>query len=129
MESIVEDDSYVGYIQGSSSDGCMDNCELYRDCKAVVIPYVIYKSAGSGWIFPKNSPLLPIFQHYVTSLVKEGGMMKKIEDKIKIEMDNNPLMPCQICADYDGAPIGIEKAFSLFGLLIGGAGLCWITFL
>ena len=25
MESIVEDDSYVGYIQGSSSDGCMDN--------------------------------------------------------------------------------------------------------
>ena len=84
MESIVEDDSYVGYIQGSSGDGCMRDCEVYQACKVVVIPYTIYKSAGSGWIFPKNSPLLPIFSHYVTSLMKEGGMYTRISKTIEI---------------------------------------------
>ena len=129
MESIVEDDSYVGYIQGSSGDGCMRDCEVYQDCKVVVIPYTIYKSAGSGWIFPKNSPLLPIFSHYVTSLLKEGGMYGRISNKVSIEMGSNPLEQCQICSDVEGEPIGIEKAFSLFGLMIAGGGLSLITFL
>ena len=129
MKSIVEDDSYVGYIQGSSGDGCMRDCDLYRHCKVVVIPYTIYKSAGSGWIFPKNSPLLPIFSHYVTSLMKEGGMYTRISNKVGIEMGSNPLEQCQSCSDIEGEPIGIEKAFSLFGLMIAGGGLSLITFL
>ena len=129
MESIVEDDSYVGYIQGSSGDGCMRDCEVYQDCKVVVIPYTIYKSAGSGWIFPKNSPLLPIFSHYVTSLMKEGGMYARISNKVVIERGANPLEQCQSCSDIEGEPIGIEKAFSLFGLMIAGGGLSLITFL
>ena len=129
MKSIVEDDSYVGYIQGSSGDGCMRDCDEYRDCKVVVIPYTIYKSAGSGWIFPKNSPLLPIFSHYVTSLMKEGGMYARISNKVVIERGANPLEQCQSCSDIEGEPIGIEKAFSLFGLMIAGGGLSLITFL
>ena len=129
MESIVEDDSYVGYIQGSSGDGCMRDCEVYQACKVVVIPYTIYKSAGSGWIFPKNSPLLPIFSHYVTSLMKEGGMYARISNKVVIERGANPLEQCQSCSDIEGEPIGIEKAFSLFGLMIAGGGLSLITFL
>ena len=129
MGSIVEDDSYVGYIQGGGSDGCMRDCDEYRECKVVVIPYTIYKSAGSGWIFPKNSPLLPIFSHYVTSLMKEGGMYTRISRTVTIEMGSNPLEPCQTCSDIEGEPIGIEKAFSLFGLMIAGGGLSLITFL
>ena len=103
----------------------MGNNEHYRNCEVVVIPHVIYNSAGAGWIFPKNSPLLPIFTHYVTSLMKEGALYKRISATYA----KNPGAPCQVCPEYDGAPIGPEKVFSLFGLMFGGVGLCVITFL
>ena len=125
MTTIANDEDYAGYVLSGSKTGCMGNSPEYRSCKVVVIPHVIYRSAGSGWVFPKNSPLLPMFQHYVTAIMKEGALHKRIA----LQYTNDPLMKCQICPDYDGSAIGPEKVFSLFGLICTGAGLSVIIFL
>ena len=103
----------------------MANSDEYRKCKLVVIPHVIYKSAGSGWVFPKNSALLPIFRYYVTSIMKEGAILTRVSRSYT----KNPLEKCQTCEEYDGSPIGAEKTFSLFGLMFAGVGFSIIIFL
>ena len=110
---------------GGDQTGCMIDSPEYRKCEVVVIPHVIYKSSGKGWIFPKNSALLPIFQYYVKAIMKEGALLKRIERTYMM----NPLEQCQICVEYDGSPIGAEKTFSLFGLMFAGVGVSMITFL
>ena len=125
LKTITDDDSYVGYMSSGSKTGCMGNSPEFRDCKVMVIPYVIRKTSGSGWVFPKNSPLLPVFNHLHTSIMKEGALYKRIN----IQYASNPLAKCQICDDYDGKPIGPEKVFSLFGLMVAGACFSFITLL
>ena len=87
-----------------------------------MVPHVIATSLGMGWIFPKRSPFLPIFHKHIT-LIKETGVYNRIGDTY------DPLkgMPGQICKEYDGEPIGAEKSFSLFGMMISGACLSVIT--
>ena len=102
----------------------MSISQEYKRCEVVVIPHVIYKSYGSGWVFPKNSALLPIFQYYVTAM-KEGALLWRIGRLYS----TNPYEKCQICDEYDGSPIGAEKTFSLFGVMFAGMGISIITFL
>ena len=125
LTTVTNDDSYVGYMSSGSKSGCMGNSPEFRACKVVVIPFVIRKSSGSGWVFQKNSPLLPIFNHYHISLMKEAALYKRMA----VQYTNNPLAKCQICDDYDGDPIGPEKVFSLFGLMVAGACFSVITLL
>ena len=99
------------------------HCKQFSECKVLAIPEVIDKVTGAGWIFPKKSPLLPMFNHYV-SLIKEGGIYEKMKNNY-----NDQLVTGQVCPDYDGKPIGLPKCFSLFGLLSAGGILSLILLL
>ena len=103
----------------------MSNSPEYRKCEIVVIPHVIHKAFGGGWVFQKNSALLPIFQYYVTAIMKEGALLTRIARSYTM----NPFERCQICDDYDGSPIGAEKVFSLFGVMFAGVGISILTLL
>ena len=107
----------------ASESGSMRGCDKWDACEVVVIPHVIHKTLGSGWIFPRYSPFLPMFKHYVNNM-KEGAISKWISNSYSDRMG-----PDQICPAYDGKSIGLEKSFSLFGIIILGAGISIILFL
>ena len=121
LDKLVEDDSWAAYIM-TDKDG-PTHCKQFSECKVLAIPEVIDKVTGAGWIFPKKSPLLPMFNHYV-SLIKEGGIYEKMKNNY-----NDQLVTGQVCPDYDGKPIGLPKCFSLFGLLSAGGILSLILLL
>ena len=124
MDYITEEDDYATYnLVGGT--GCMKRCDKFKDCKVVLIPYVIFRSAGSGWIFPQNSPLLPIFKYYLTATIKEGALSGRIVS----QYSKYKGVKCQVCPEHDGTPVGAEKCFSLFGLMFSGAVLSFIVFL
>ena len=122
MEHIVTDDSYAGYMMTNSESGSIGECKVWDYCEVVVIPHVIHRTLGSGWIFPKNSPFLPMFRHYVNKM-KEGALLDWI---FASYLDRKG--PDQICPAYDGKSIGLEKAFSLFGIITVGASASIILF-
>ena len=121
MDNLVEDDSYALFQGFQGRNPIYDS---YLKCKVVMTPFVVDRTLGGGWMFPKGSPFLPIFKHYV-GLVKEGGSDKRIEDSYRGPKD----LLDQECLEYDGDPIGMKKAFSLFGIILGGMGLSLIIFL
>ena len=120
LEKLVEDESYASLLMANSINS-LRRCKRFYDCNVVAVPYVVYQTLGAGWIFPKQSPLLPIFNHYVTSL-KEIGTINRIEGSY----DDRKGMPGQICPNYDGHPINAEKSFSLFVLMLIGFGFAMI---
>ena len=52
--------------------------------------------------------------------MRERGSLKQI--KVKYEP------PPQICPDYSGKPLGVNSAFSAFGVLFSGVGIALILF-
>ena len=69
--------------------------------------------------FQKDSPFLPLF-NYNLNKMRERGSLKQI--KVKYEP------PPQICPDYSGKPLGVNSAFSAFGVLFSGVGIALILF-
>ena len=86
-------------------------------------PFVVNKIPGGGWMFPKRSPFFPIFNQYFIVL-KEEGIFKRIMESY----DDNPGLPPQVCNNYDGKPIKINKIFSLFAIIAGGIGMSTFLF-
>ena len=89
-----------------------------------MVPHVIWESFGGGWIFPKRSPLFPFFNLHINAM-KERGIYSRIGGSYN-EFER---MPGQICKEYDGEAIGINKTFSLFGIIFTGIGLSVIIFM
>ena len=118
FNKIAEDDSYAGFFVTGMPDGIM-TCGALTNCQVVVVPHVIYQLMGAGWIFPKRSALLSMFKVHV-SAIKERGVSQRIYTSWATTLKGTP---SQICPDFDGQPIGINKAFSLFGLMAIAAGL------
>ena len=104
------------------SAGSVKLCPRYKDCSVVTIPEVLDISIGGGWIFPKNSPFRRIISTYINKM-KERGSYERI-----VNAGNNAsLGPEQICEDYAGQGIGINKTISVFiTLLIGGGTSIYI---
>ena len=125
MEKLVEDDTYAGYAQVGGS-GDLFWCDVYYKCNVVKVPYVISRSLGNGWIFPKRSALLSMFNVYV-SAIKERGVSTRIGNSYAYPI--LPGMPLQLCKEYDGEAIGINKSFSLFGIIFVGAGFSLLILL
>ena len=120
MDKVVDDDSFAVFLITSR----IPHCDSYKKCKVVKTPIVVSKTLGSGWMFPKRSPFLPILKHYI-GLFKEAGTFKRLQNS---HYENN-YSPDQECFEYDGHPIQMQKAVSLFGLILGGMGLSFIIFL
>ena len=97
--------------------GAFGNCENWNNCKVMVIPHVVQKSLGMGWIFPKQSMFLPIFKRYF-NVMTEGA----IESRIFLSY-YDPAMNSRVCPKYGGNHIGLEKVVSLLCIFTLGAGL------
>ena len=120
MDKLVDDDSFAQFYIESGSP----HCDSYKKCKVVKTPFVVSKMLGAGWMFPRRSPFLPILKHYF-GLFKEAGTYNRLKDS----HDENNHLPDQECFEYDGHPIQMQKAVSLFGLILGGMGISFIIFL
>ena len=123
LDKVVEDNSYAAYQQVNGK-GHLQRCAAYYSCDIVMVPYVITQSLGGGWIFPKRSPLLSFFRVHLNAM-RERGIFARIGGSY------NDLkgMPGQICKEYDGEAIGINKSFSLFGIVFTGIGISAIVLL
>ena len=121
LDHVVKDDSFAGYLMTTSKSGAMTDCDKWVECRVVVIPEVIHKTLGSGWIFPKRSALLPIFNYYVQT-IKEGAVFSRIVESYY----DRKGMPDQVCPEYDGKPIGLEKSLSLLGVMLVGVCLSFV---
>ena len=84
----------------------------------MVIPHVIRKSPGSGWIFPKQSEYFQIFKHYLNVMKEEGIYNRHI-----VSYYGHKDVTRRVCPNHSGEPIGLEKAASLLGIFIFGAAL------
>ena len=118
LNRVAEDDSYVAYMIATGS-GIMTRCDVMYQCRIILVPHVITRSLGSGWIFRKRSALLSMINVKMPAILEKG-----IRSRIK--WSYSPFgkgSPDQLCEDYDGQPIGINKSFSLFGIMFLGAGL------
>ena len=112
LDTIVDDPSYAAYIM---SWGDIKRCDQYKNCNVKVIDQVLDVSPGGGWTFPKKSEFRPIIFTYI-NMIKERGSYARIEAYGR----EKPLGPEQICENYGGQAIGIQKVFSLFGVLLIG---------
>ena len=96
-------------------------CPAYQKCKVVIAPFTEGRiNGGMGWLFPKRSPFLPIFNKYYWE-VKEAGHYERVYNKP--EYDKTHLLPDQECEDLDGHPISMHKVISLFALFFSTAFL------
>ena len=112
---MVKDGSFAAYII-THKTGPM-HCAEFAKCNIISVPFVISKKSGSGWVFPKNSYLLPLFKHHV-SLMKESGIYERVKKSY-----NNELNPGQVCPDLHGEAIGLNKCCSLFAIVWSGISL------
>ena len=103
------DESYAFFAFSNTPDR---KCHSYHSCKVVTVPFTEGRiSGGAGWIFPKRSPFLSIFNRYYWEL-KEGGHFDRIQSKF--EYDPTKLLPGQECETLEEDPISMHKVISLF---------------
>ena len=92
-------------------------CSKYQTCEAVIAPFIEGRYPGGvGWIFPKRSPFLPIFNQFYWD-IKEAGLLDRIWAQPKYSP--NKLLPKHECETLDGHPIHMHKVISLFTMLFG----------
>ena len=115
LNALMKDDSTVVYGNPQSQK----SYELYKKCKVIALPKK-YGHSQMGHIIPKNSSFTSAFTYFIAQMIESGTV-----DRFKSIYQFEP----QVCPTYEGQPVGIEKCFSLFGILCIGAGLSIIWFL
>ena len=123
MEKIAKDERYAWF---SVSWEPPVECDKYQKCEVVSVPFTEGRfPGGRGWIFPKRSPFLPIFNKYYWEL-KEAGFRTRIKNKP--EYRPNHLLPEQECETLDGHPISMHKVISLFAMFFGAFCCSFLIF-
>ena len=93
--------------------------ELYQKCAIIALPRK-YGVSQMGHVVPKNSSLTSAFTYFTNHFI-ESGSVARIKHLYKTNEQN--------CPSYMGKPLGLEKCFSLFGMILIVAGLSFICFL
>ena len=126
FEKLANDSSYAWF---GISNGVSTSCKRNWDCSVKNAPFTTgILGIGGGWMFKKRSPFLPILNHYFL-LMEESGTVWRLRRRMhRPEYDLNYYLPKQKCEHYEGKPIGIHKASSVFGILIIGIATCFIFF-
>ena len=125
MDKLVEDDSYAQFSIGNKNSGYVV-CKRYQRCEVVKAPFTEGSfPGGAGWLFPKRSPFLPIFNQYFWELKYAGHWNRIIS---KPEYDPTKLLPYQECETLDGHPISMHKVISLFAMFFGAAFISFAIF-
>ena len=126
LDLLANDSSYAWFGIGG---GPGNNCKRNRDCSVVVAPFTTGPlGTGSGWMFKKRSPFLRIINHYYLSMKESGSVERLTRRKNRPEFDSKYYLPKQACDHYEGKPIGIHKASSIFAIMVVGIGLGFIFF-
>ena len=112
---ILENDDYALYDKYS----VMSVTEEFIDCKIIATPGK-YDFKPNAFAFPKNSPYLYLFNHFLQEL-RQKGRMDKILKKYETGAQN--------CPDYSGKPLGISTCIGAFFLLIFGMVICGCLFI
>ena len=81
----------------------------YAACEVIAIP-AKYDFKPYAYGFQKDSPYLPIFNHYLKDM-REKGSLNQILKKYEAAP--------QVCPDSSGLPLGFDSCFTAFLLLIG----------
>ena len=104
-------------------------CPKVFDCSVVVAPFTTGAlGTGTGWMFPKRSPFLPIFNHYYHVIKESGSVIRMRRRRNRPEFDSNYYKPKTTCENLEGKPIGIYKSSSLFIILMIGVFFCFLIF-
>ena len=82
-----------------------------------MVPQMISRSHGYGWLFPKMSPLFPLFDLYIKRTIEDGSFerIKKYYDYRQNKKPN--------CLKHEGDPIGGEKTHFLFVIMSVGVAI------
>ena len=127
MEKVANDNSYAYFL---IDDETKQNCREYFDCTVVPAPFTTGTlSTGSGWMFPKRSAFLQIFNHYNLVMQESGTVLRLRREQNRPMYDSKYYFPEPTCEDHEGKPIKLHKSSSLFAILIAGASLSLFTFL
>ena len=125
MDKLADDETYA-FFKVAAESSAHYPCQRYQKCEVVMTPFTEgLFPGGMDWLFPKRSPLLPIFNKYYWEL-KESGHFKITFDKP--EYDPSHLLPDQECETLDGHPISMDKVISLFTMFFSTAFLCTMIF-
>ena len=90
-------------------------------CKAIMVPQMIVKSHGYGWLFPKHSPLFPLFDLYIKKTIEDGSF-QRVKSYYPFRQNKKPN-----CLKHEGEPIGSEKTVLLFVLMSAGAAISMLS--
>ena len=89
------------------------NYEEYVSCQLIAIPARYdYKPYAYG--FQKDSPYLPIFNHYIKAMQEKGSLDQILEKYAPAT---------QFCPDLTGKALGFNSCISAFLVLVGGAAI------
>ena len=126
MAEVAKDASYASFLIKQTQD---KDCPEYVDCRVVAAPFSSYTgTGGAGWLFPKRSPFLPIFNYYFW-IMKGSGAYGRIMKPQNSPLYNPKSIIYQQCENLEGKPIGIHKSSSVFVILIAGLCLSILVFL
>ena len=126
MAEVANDASYASFFIKHGQD---KDCPEYMDCRVVAAPFSSYTgTGGAGWLFPKRSPFLPIFNYYFWIMKGSGayGRIMKPQNRPGYNPKSITKKQCEI---LEGKPIGIHKSSSVFNLLMAGLCLSILIFL
>ena len=86
------------------------NYKEYKKCQLKIMNFKA-RTALMGFGFPKDSPLLPLFNNKIQSMMENGEIQRIIEKHRAEEPD---------CNNQRGKPLGFENIALLFILLLCG---------
>ena len=107
--------SWLSSISIHSSRGF----EEFQTCKIIALP-AKYNIQPYAMVFQKDSPYLPLFNHYVNEMREKGALQQ-----IMKHYQPDP----QDCGDDTGRPLGFNNCITAFLVPIAGMILAMILFL
>ena len=86
------------------------NYKEYKKCQLKIMNFKA-RTALMGFAFPKNSPLLPLFNNKIQSMMENGEIQRFVEKHRADEPD---------CNSQRGKPLGFENIALIFIVLLSG---------
>ena len=91
----------------------------YISCQMIALP-LKYDFKPYAYGFQKDSPYLPLFNHYIKGMQERGAILKILENYV-----SQP----QVCPDYTGKPLGFDSCGAAFLVFLIGPVIGIILFI
>ena len=91
----------------------------FISCQMIALP-LKYDFKPYAYGFQKDSPYLPLFNHYIKGMQERGAILKILENYV-----SQP----QVCPDYTGKPLGFDSCGAAFLVFLSGPIIGLILFI